>query len=375
MNDRPAEKIRFINLAAQVAEERKGLLACVEQVLVSGMHIGGAEVDAVEREIATYLGAKEVVSLNSGTDALSLGMIAAGIKPGDEVITPPNSFVASAATIAQIGARPVFADVGWDGLFDPAAVEAAVTPRTVAIMPVHLWGGVCDMDALWRIADKHKLLIVEDAAQAMGSAHRGRRCGTLGTVGCFSTHPLKIFNACGDGGFVATNDPDIARRLRLLRNHGLIDRETVTEFAFNSRLDPIQAAILRFRLPGLDQTIVRRRANAQQYRELLAGAPIRLPVEKDYEFNTCVNFVSQCERRDRLQEHLTSRNIESAVHYRVPLHLQPATASLGYKRGQFPVTERLAETILTLPINQSLTRAEITYIAAAIREVLVNDGV
>jgi len=361
-------KVRFINLAAQFAEERVGLMRSIERVLASGMHVGGPEIDALEGEIAAYVGVKEAVAVSSGTDALMLGMIAAGVKPGDEVITPPNSFVASAAAVANIRARPVFADVGWDGLIDPAAVEAAITPRTTALMPVHLWGGVCDMDAIWRIAGRHKLLIIEDAAQAMGTAHRGRKVGALGTVACFSAHPLKIFNACGDAGFITTDDPEIAGRVRLLRNHGLVDRETVREFGFVSRLDAVQAAILRFRLPRLDEAIGRRRANARLYRELLDGVPIKLPVEKEYEFHTFVNFVSQCDRRDQLQEHLAARNIESAVHYRRPLHLQPAALSLGCRRGQFPVTERLAETILTLPI-QSVSKSDISYVADAIREV------
>lgn len=364
------EKIRFINLAAQFAEEREGLMSAIEEVLASGIHIGGPEVEKFEQEVADYLGVKHVVALNSGTDALSMGMKAAGVRPGDEVITPPNSFVASTATIASIGARPVFVDVNWDGLINPNAVEAAITPRTTAIMPVHLWGGVCDMDKLWQIADKHGLLIIEDAAQAMGTSHRMRKAGALGKVGCFSAHPLKIFNACGDAGYISTDDPDVARRVRLLRNHGLVDRETVSEFGTVSRLDPVQAAILRFRLPRLDAAIARRRTNASHYRELLATSPIRLPAEKPYEFHTFVNFVTQCDRRDHLQKYLIERNIEAAVHYRTPLHLQPAAESLGYRKGQFPVTERLAETILTLPINQSLTEAEINYIADYIREAL-----
>ena len=310
---------------------------------------------------------KEAVAVTSGTDALMLGMIAAGVKPGDEVITPPNSFVASAAAIANIRARPVFADVGWDGLIDPAAVEAAVTPRTMALMPVHLCGGVCDMDAIWRIADRHKLLIIEDAAQAMGTAHRGRKVGALGTVACFSAHPLKIFNACGDAGFITTDDPEIAGRVGSLRNHGLVDRETVREFALVSRLDAVQAAILRFRLPhstkrsAVDAPMPNSTANFwTAYRSSCRSKEVR--------FHTFVNFVSQCNRRDRLQEHLAARNIESAVHYRRPLHLQPAALSLGCRRGQFPVTERLAETILTLPI-QSVSKSDMTYVADAIREV------
>lgn len=362
--------IPFINLAAQFAEEKDELLPRIEAVLASGMLIGGPEVEALEREVAAFVGVAHAVSLNSGTDALALGMKAAGIKPGDEVITPPNSFVASTASIIQIGATPVFADVGWDGLIDPAAVEAAITPRTVAIMPVHLWGAACDMDALWPIAERHQLMIVEDAAQAMGTRHRGRQTGSLGTIGCFSAHPLKIFNASGDAGFITTNDAAIAERVRLLRNHGLIDRETVTEWGTVSRLDALQAVILRHRLARLPEMIERRRANAARYHAALDGHPIRLPREKPYEFNTFVSFVSQCDRRDELQGHLAGRGIQSAVHYRRPIHLQPAAAALGYRAGQFPVTERMCETILSLPVNPSVSETEIDTVAGAIIALL-----
>jgi dTDP-4-amino-4,6-dideoxygalactose transaminase len=363
-------RIPYVNLGAQFVEERAELMPLIEAVLASGMHVGGPEIDAVERETAAYVGTKHAVALNSGTDALIFAMVGAGFGPGDEVITPPNSFVASTAAVVRAGCTPVFADVGWDGLLDPDAVAAAVTPRTVAIMPVHLWGGICDMDRLWAIAERHGLAIIEDAAQAMGTRHRNRRAGALGTVGCISAHPLKIFNAVGDGGFITTDSDDIAARVRLLRNHGLVDRDTVAEFATVSRLDALQAAVLRFRLGKLDANIERRRANADLYRGFLADVPIRLPQEKPYEFHTCVNFVSQCDRRDELQRHLTAKGVQTVVHYNTPIHLQPAAESLGYRRGQFPVTERLSETILALPANQSLSRDDIDFVSTEIRAVL-----
>lgn len=363
-------RIPYVNLGAQFAEEKAELMPRIEAVLASGMHVGGPEVEALERETAAYVGTRHAVALNSGTDALIFAMVAAGIGPGDEVITPPNSFVASTAAIVRAGGTPVFADVGWDGLLDPEAVAAAVTPRTAAIMPVHLWGGVCDMDPLWKIAERHGLAIIEDAAQAMGTRHRNRRAGALGTVGCFSAHPLKIFNALGDAGFITTDSDDIAARVRLLRNHGLVDRDTVAEFATVSRLDTLQAVVLRYRLGKLDVNIERRRANAELYRHLLADAPIRLPREKPYEFHTCVNFVSQCERRDELQKHLAAKGVQTVVHYNTPIHLQPAAQSLGCRQGQFPVTERLSETILALPANQTLTRDDIGFVSTEIRAVL-----
>lgn len=363
-------RIPYVNPGAQFAEERGELMPRIEAVLAEGMHIGGADVEKLERELAEYVGTRHAVSVNSGLDAITFGIVAAGIGPGDEVITPPNSFVASTAAIVRAGATPLFADVGWDGLLDPEAVAAAVTPRTAAIMPVHLWGGICDMDGLWAIAEKHGLAIIEDAAQAMGSRHRNRRAGALGTVGCFSAHPLKIFNAVGDAGFITTDSDDIAARVRLLRNHGLVDRDTVVEFGGNSRLDTVQATVLRYRLGRLEEYIARRRANADLYRHLLRGVPIRLPQEKTYEFHTCVNFVSQCERRDELQKELAAVGIQSVVHYNTPIHLQPVAEALGCRPGQFPVTERLSETILALPANQTLSAADIEFVAATIRDFL-----
>src|SRR5260221_168181 len=319
------------------------------------------------RESAASTGPRHAVALNSGTDALIFGMIAAGIGMGDEVITPPNSFVASTAAIVRAGATPVFADVRHDGLIDPEAVATAVTPRTAAVMPVHLWGGICDMEALWAIAERHGLAIVEDAAQAMGTRYHNRRAGSLGTVGCFSAHPLKIFNALGDAGFITTDSDEIASRVRLLRNHGLVDRDTVSEFGYVSRLDALQAVVLHYRLGRLYQMIEIPRSQSAFYPGLLEGIPIRLPEEKPYEFHTFVNFVSQCERRDELQKHLANKGVQTVVHYNTPIHLQPAAESLGCRKGQFPVTEQLCETILALPANQTLTRDDITYVSAEIR--------
>jgi dTDP-4-amino-4,6-dideoxygalactose transaminase len=367
-------RIPYVNLGAQFAEEKAELMPRIEAVLAGGMHVGGPEVEAFELEIAEYVGTRHAVALGSGTDALIFGMIAAGIGPGDEVITPPNSFVASTAAIVRTGATPVFADVRGDGLIDPDAVAAAVTPRTAAIMPVHLWGGICDMEALWALAERHDLAIIEDAAQAMGTRYRNRRAGSLGTVGCFSAHPLKIFNALGDAGFITTDSAEIASRVRLLRNHGLVDRDTVCEFGYVSRLDALQAVVLRYRLGRLDEMIERRRSNVVLYRDLLKGVPIRLPEQKPYEFHTFVNLVSQCDRRDELQKHLADKGVQTVVHYNTPIHLQPAAESLRCRKGEFPVTERLCETILALPANQSLRHEDVTYVCDEIRFLLRPEG-
>lgn len=360
--------IRYINLAAQFAEERRELMPRIEAALASGMYIGGTEVEALEQALATYCGVRHAIAVNSGTDALMIGMAAVGIGPGDEVITPPNSFVASAAAIVKIGAKPVFADVRRDELIDPAAVEAVITSRTAAIMAVHLRGGVCDMPALRAITQRHGLLLVEDAAQAIGSMLDGVRTGALGDLGCFSAHPLKLLNAAGDGGFVTTNADAVADAIRRVRNHGLLDRNTVMEWGIVSRLDAVQAAILRFRLERLDGTIARRRANAAFHQRALAGLPLTLPRERMGEFHTFNTYTIQLDDRDALQAWLAARGIECPIHYPRPIHLQPAARALGTREGDFPVTERLARTILSLPVHQYLTQAELGTVAAAIAD-------
>jgi dTDP-4-amino-4,6-dideoxygalactose transaminase len=358
--------VPYVNLAAQYADERATLLPLLDQALSSGQWVGGPLVEEFEAAAARYLGTPHVVGVASGTDALILGLRALGIGPGDEVITPPNSFVASTAAIHFAGATPVFADVLPDQNIDPAAVEAAITPRTRAIMPVHLTGRMADMAALGAIAAKHGLAVIEDAAQAMGSRLDGRHAGTVGTVGCFSAHPLKNLNAIGDGGFLATADADLADRLRRLRNNGLADRNTVTEWGVVSRLDHLQAAVLRHRLDRLDGIVAARRRNAEQYRARLDGAAVFAPPCRPAEFNSFHTFVIQVERRDELQAFLTANGVGTAIHYPVPIHLQPAAQSLGYRPGDFPVTERQAGRILTLPVNQSLTAQEIDYVAETV---------
>jgi dTDP-4-amino-4,6-dideoxygalactose transaminase len=359
-------RVRYVDLGAQYAEERDELLPLVDRVLSSGAYVGGNVIEILEQRLAKLCGTKHAVALASGTDALILGLRALGVGPGDEVITPPNSFVASTAAIVHVGATPVFADVQADQNFDPECVAAAVTPRTRAIMPVHLTGRVADMDPLMEIAHAKDLFVIEDAAQSIGSTYRDRPAGSFGHVGCFSTHPLKNANAAGDGGFLTTNDDDIAATVRLLRNHGLIDRNTVERFGFVSRMDTLQAAILDYRLDRLDEIIRRRRANAVLYQELLDRKYVFCPPERQIEFNTYHTFVIQVDRRDELQRDLAHRGIGSAIHYPVPIHLQPAAKGFGYKLGDFPVTERQAARILTLPIHQSLKAEQIREVAETV---------
>lgn len=358
--------IPYVQLHRQYAEERAELAPIIEAVLAGGSYVGDALVEELERDLAAYIGAKHAIALNSGTDALILGMIACGIGPGDEVITPPNSFVASTAAIVRVGATPIFADVLPDQNMDPDAVASAITPRTKAIMPVHLTGRVCRMDALEKLAAKHNLMIIEDAAQAIGSKYNGRMSGTFGRIGCFSTHPLKNLSACGDGGFLTTNDDAVAARVKRLRNHGMTDRVTVAEWGIVSRMDTVQAAIIKFRLPRLAGITERRRANAKYYQETLRHTGLFVPPCRPEEFNTFHTFVVQTEKRDALQKHLQERGIKTTIHYPVPIHLQPAAAELGYKKGMFPVTEAQAERILTLPVNQYLAPEERAAVAQEI---------
>ena len=285
--------VPYVNLPAQFAADREAIIARLESVFERGDFVDGAAVERLEARVAAYCGVRHAVALNSGTDALILGMRALGIGPGDEVITAPNSFIATAGAIAAVGARPVFADVRDDLNIDPDAVTAAVGPRTKAIMPVHLGGRTADMDALMAVAERHGLPVVEDAAQAMGSAYGQRRAGAFGRIGCFSTHPLKNFNAAGDGGLLTTDDADVAARVRRLRNHGLIDRDTAVEWGYVSRMDTVQAALLLDRLDQLDRVIARRRANAVAYRAGLSSTDVFVPPCRPIEFNSFHTVTTQ----------------------------------------------------------------------------------
>jgi len=355
-------KVPYVNFPAQFEEERGELMPLIEGVFQRGEFILGPAVEQLEAKLARFCGTAHAVTLNSGTDALILGMRALGIGPGDEVVTPPNSFVASTAAIVAVGAVPVFADVAADQCLDPEAVRAVLTPRTKAIMPVHLTGRMCDMAAFTALAERHHLLLVEDAAQAVGSSQGGRMAGSFGHIGCFSTHPLKNLNAAGDGGFVTTSDPAVAERLRRLRNHGLVDRNTVEAWGSLSRMDNLQAAILGLRLERLPGVIGRRRANAALYRQCLPPEAAWVPCRPG-DRNSFHLFVVELDRRDQAQAYLAQHGIGSAVHYPVPIHLQPAARSLGYGPGRFPVTERQAGRILSLPVHQFLAPEDIRLVA------------
>ncbi|MBL6599032.1 MAG: DegT/DnrJ/EryC1/StrS family aminotransferase [Alphaproteobacteria bacterium] len=362
--------VPYVDIGGQFQDDRDALMPIIEEILASGQHVGGVWEGRLEAALTQWCGTKHVLALNSGTDALILALEALGIGPGDEVITPPNSFVASTAVINRVGATPVFADVLADQNIDPRAVERVVTTRTKAIMPVHLTGRVADMNPIVKLARDRGIAVIEDAAQAIGSRYDGALAGSIGDVGCFSAHPLKNLNACGDAGYLATDRDDVADYVRLARNHGLMDRNTVTRFGTVSRMDSLQAAILEFRLGRLDDTIKRRRANAAVYRDHLDPDLVFSPPCRNMEFNTFHTFVVQVDHRDALREHLNGMGIGTAIHYPVPIHLQPAAAYLGHGEGDFPVTEEQAGRILTLPIHQGLEEAQIARVAAVVNAFL-----
>ena len=360
------QKINYINLASQWEDERKELLPIIDKVLSSGQYIGGKYVEEFEARSADLCQTKYSVALNSGTDALVYGLYAVGVRRGDEVITPPNSFIATTAAIIHIGAKPVFVDVLPDQNIDPSKIEAYITSKTKAIMPVHLTGRMAKMDEIKKIADHFKISIIEDSAQAIGSRYKGIPSGKWGKVGCFSTHPLKNLNACGDGGFLTTDDDEIAANIKLIRSHGLIDRNTVGRFGHVSRMDAVQAAILNFRIAKLADVIAKRQKNALLYRQILNPQKIFIPADQPFEFSTHHTFVIQVNQRDKLRTKLIERGIETSIHYPIPIHLQPASINLGYSEGDFPKAELQAKGILSLPIHQYLSDDEIHKISMLI---------
>jgi dTDP-4-amino-4,6-dideoxygalactose transaminase len=360
------ERIRYVDLGAQWDEERPILLKKIDKVLSDGIYIGGSEVEGLERDVADYCGVEFAVALNSGTDALIFALTSLGIRKGDEVITPPNSFIATLAAINHVGATPVFVDVKNDQNIDPALIESKITKKTRAILPVHLTGRVADMVAIQEIAGNYNLEIIEDAAQAIGASLYGSRAGSFGGVGCFSTHPLKNLNACGDGGLLVTNREEIAQFVRGARNHGLENRNISKNFGTVSRMDALQAVILRHRLKRLREVIDMRRANARHYMDLLNPDSVFFPPELDGEFHTYHTFVVQVQKREELKSFLSKHQIETAIHYPIPLHLQPASKKFGFKKGDFPVCEAQANEILTLPIHQFLKTCQVEKVARTV---------
>jgi dTDP-4-amino-4,6-dideoxygalactose transaminase len=361
-------KVPYVNLPAQHAPIKAALLDAVRKVIDHSQFILGQEVAEFESRFAQLCGVRYAVGVNSGTDALMLALKAVGVGPGDEVITVPNSFVASASCIALIGARPVFVDVREDYNMDPDLVEQAITPRTRAILPVHLTGRPADMDPILEIGRGRGLYVIEDCAQAVCAEYKGSRVGSLGTVGCFSLHPLKTLNACGDGGVLTTDDGGLYEELNLLRNHGLRNRDECVMWGYNSRLDTLQAAMLLVQLEHLKEWTERRRMIAGRYQQFLAELlHVQAPMDKPCEKAVYHAFVIQADRRDDLKTHLADQGIGSAIHYPIPIHMQKAAASLGFGPGRFPVTERQAGRILSLPVYPELEDHQVEYVADCVR--------
>lgn len=362
-------RIPYVNVAAQHAEMKAELLAAMAAVLEKGQFILGDEVGEFERRFAERCGVRYAIAVNSGTDALALALRALGIGPGDEVITVPNSFVATASCIALAGARPVFVDVREDYNMDPAQLEQAITSKTKAILPVHLTGRPADMDPILGVARAHQLRVLEDGAQAVLAQYRGRTVGSFGDAGCFSLHPLKTLGACGDAGIVTTDSEETWHKLLLLRNHGLRSRADCVIWGSNSRLDTLQAAILLVKMNYLEAWTEQRRSHAAFYqRELRSVRGLRMPLDGPYEKSVYHTFVVQADRRDELRSCLAEHGVETAVHYPIPLHLQRPASALGYPAGSLPVAERQAARILSLPIYPELATEDLEYVVHTIRE-------
>lgn len=362
-------RIKYVNLPLQHQSIQSELLQAVEKVLKTGDFIQGEEVRLFENRFAEYCGCKYAVGVANGTDALILTMKALGIKTGDEVITVPNSFLATASSIALVRAHPVFVDVRDDLNINPDMIEEAITPRTKAIIPVHLTGRPVDMKPILEIAEKNGIWVIEDAAQAVGAKYHEQRVGSFGIAGCFSLHPLKNLNACGDGGMITTDDDGLYEKLLKFRNHGLKSRDECEFWGYNSRLDTIQAAMLNVKLNYLAKWTEDRRRNAAFYQERLGGI-IQVPIDKPFEWAVYHTFVIQCELRDELQRCLLDKGIETKIHYPIPIHLQEAARYLGYKSGDFPVAERQAREILSLPVYPELTEEQKEILVTEIRRFL-----
>lgn len=370
----PAGPVPFIDLTRQFQGMRGEVLAAVERVFDEQKFILGDEVAELECDVASYCDARHAIGCNSGTDALIIALQALGIGEGDEVITTPFSFFATASAIARAGATPVFADIDPITFnLDPAAVEAVITPRTKAILPVHLYGQCADMEPLCRIATTHNLAVVEDACQAIGAEYRGRRAGVLGTVGCFSFFPTKNLGGAGDGGMMTTDDAELAKKLRRLRVHGDVGGYEHIEIGMNSRLDAVQAAVLRVKLKRLDEWTAARQRNAQRYAELFADHDLgddvlvlpKSPADGRHVYNQyCVRFRQGI--RDQVMHDLKQQQIGCAVYYPKPLHLQTCFKPLGYRAGQFPESEAAAREILALPSYPELPAAHLERVVDAV---------
>jgi dTDP-4-amino-4,6-dideoxygalactose transaminase len=360
--------VPFVDLAAQQASIQTEINAAIQRVLSECSFVLGPQVEEFERDFAKFAGCEHAVGVSSGLDALRLALMAVGVGPGDEVILPANTYIATALAVSAVGGRPVLVDCDRRTYnIDVNLVESAVTPRTKAVVPVHLTGQAADMDPILEVAGRHGLRVIEDAAQAHGTLYKGRSCGSLGSIGCFSFYPGKNLGAYGDGGMVTTDDPDLAARLRRLRNYGQTAKYRHTEKGLNARLDTIQAAILSVKLRHLPRWNKARGAYANGYRDLLCGVgDLTFQQEALYSTHVYHLFILETEWRDALREHLEPRGIQTGIHYPTPIHLQPAYKELVYGEGDFPEAERLAKRMLSLPMFPELRREQIEWVTEEI---------
>jgi dTDP-4-amino-4,6-dideoxygalactose transaminase len=366
-----AAPLQFLDLQLQFEQIRDEVMQAVTKVLDTQRFVLGPEVEQLEEEIADYLGCRFAVACASGTDALILALMAAGIKAGDEVITTPFTFVATASAIVRAGATPVFADIDPQSYnLAPQSMARAITSRTRAIIPVHLFGLPAEMESVMDVAERRRITVIEDAAQAIGAVYQGRKAGTIGAMGCFSFFPSKNLGGAGDGGMIATNDPAHVDRLRLLRVHGSRHKYQYEILGVNSRLDALQAAILRVKLRHLNDWTEQRRLNAERYQKLFANSVaanrLVLPIDPDRMRHVYNQFTVRCAERDPLREHLQREGVPTEIYYPYPLHLQPAFGYLGYKEGSLPHAEAVAREVLSLPVYPELTEDQQQVIVSAV---------
>ncbi len=364
-------KVPLLDLQSEYAELRDEILPALDRVCKSAAFVQGPEVEAFEREFADFCGVKHCVALSSGTAALHLGLLALGVQSGDDVLTTPNSFLATAEAITYCGARPVFVDIdATTANLDPRLIERAITPRTLVILPVHLYGRPADMDPIREVAARRNLRILEDAAQAHAARYRAQRVGSLGVAAAFSFYPTKNLGAYGEGGALTTNDDAIAKFARAARSHGQTARYNHEFPGYNYRMQGFQGAVLRIKLRCLHAWTQKRREIAKEYRRLLEGARLEMPHDDPRDECVYHQFVIYVSNRNSVIAQLAARGIETAVHYPKPIHLQPAYSALGYPAGTFPNAERACDRALSLPLFPSMTAAQVNYVAEAVLEVV-----
>jgi dTDP-4-amino-4,6-dideoxygalactose transaminase len=362
--------IPLLDLQAQYMQIKDKMDKAVLDVIQGGRYILGPEVKELEKEIAEYCGTKNGIGVANGTDALLLVLKAWGIGPGDEVITSPFTFFASAEVISQVGATPVFVDVEPETLnIDVKLLESKINERTKAIIAVHIFGQMADMDSLMQLANKHNLLVLEDACQAIGAEYKGKKAGSIGHAGCFSFFPTKNLGGYGDGGMIVTDDATLAEKIRVLRAHGSKVKYHHTDIGYNSRLDEIQAAILRVKFPHLDNWNDARREKARLYTSWLNGTAYITPCEAPEQKHVFHLYILRSKKREAVMKELQQRGISTAIYYPVPLHLQEVYSSLGYRRGDMPVAEQATHEAFAIPLFPELTKEQMEYIVATLKEL------